>query len=619
MCGIYGMVSVTGAPLRRRELAGPMGEALAHRGPDGCGMLAHPHLLFGTRRLRIVDLDPRADQPFADPSNRVWLVCNGEIYNAPELRRRFAEYPFRSRADVEVILPLYLELGAEGIRELSGMFALALWDARSRTLLLARDRAGEKPLFRTEVDGEIWFASEPQALLVHPGVSRRLDPVALEQFVTRGYASEPNNMFAMLRSVEAGTVTSFGPHGVQTRSYWQPPAAAALNGDLRNVEAELGQRIGTAVRRQARADVPVGVFTSGGVDSSLIATLAAEAVGCDRLHTFTVGFTAPSYDESRYAERLAKRLGTTHETVRVDEAVLADAFETLAARVAEPIADPAVLPTFLLARAARERVKVVLSGEGADELFGGYPTYLGHVLAPWFQRLPRPARALLRQIVQAAPPSPAKVPATWLLQRFLAEADRPWLDRHVAWTSTGLDPIELFAEPRSGPARDLPPLPPLPPLPQSMLLDFRTSLRHQLLVKLDRATMLAGLEARAPYLDRDVMELAMRLDPRLKVRRLHTKWILKRLAGRWLPRRNVYRRKRGLSVPIASLLNGALRGEVDRLLAADRLRQQGLFNHVYVCGVLEAHRKAPANHARPLWTLVVLQKWLEHWVPEVAG
>lgn len=616
------MVSVAGAPLRHRELAGQMAESLAHRGPDGCGTLARPHVLLGTRRLRIVDLDPRADQPFADPGQCVWLVCNGEIYNAPELRRRFSDYPFRSRADVEVILPLYLELGACGIRELSGMFALALWDERSRTLVLARDRAGEKPLFYSERDGELWFASELQALLAHPAVSRRLDPTALEEFVTRGHVSEPRTMFAMLRGVEAGTVLSVGPRGLQTSSLWQPPATPAPNGDLRQIEAELGTRMVTAIRRQAAADVPVGVFTSGGVDSSLIAALAAEVVGSSRLRTFTAGFTAPSYDESAFAARLAKRLGTTHETVRIDEAGLAEAFETVTARVAEPIADPAVLPTFLLARAARKHVKVVLSGEGADELFGGYPTYLGHALAPRFQQLPTRVQELLRRALLAAPASTAKVPVTWLLQRFVAEAGRPWLDRHLAWTSTGLNPSVLLRKAGERPSHSPPPLPALPALSQlnqAMLLDFQTSLRHQLLVKLDRATMLVGLEARAPYLDREVTDFAMGLDPRLKVRGLETKWLLKRLAGRWVPRRNVHRRKRGLSVPIASLLNGALRGEADRLLAPDRLRQQGLISHVYVGRLLADHRGGRANTARGLWTLFVLQRWLERWVPEVAG
>lgn len=612
MCGIYGLASPAGAPLRWPDLPDKMGTALRHRGPDGEGMLRRPHAVLGARRLRIVDLDPRADQPFADPSGRVWLACNGEIYNAADLRRRFAAYPFRSRSDVEVIVPLYLERGVQGVAELAGMFALAVWDEAERTLVLARDRAGEKPLFYAEGGGVVAFASEVQALLEGPGAPRRLDHEALDAFLMLGYVPQPATLFASVRAVEAGTALVFTPSGTRVARYWDP-AAVIPSERPRDAAGRLRHTLREAVRRQLQADVPVGVFTSGGVDSSVIAALAAEAVGPERIHTFTARFTAPTYDESHFARSLAARLGTRHVEVTVDEPALAEAFEAVTSRVAEPIADPAVLPTLLLARAARERVTVVLSGEGADELFGGYPTYLGHSLA----RLPLLRRGLAR-VAPALPDSPGKVPFGMLLKRFAAHAHRPWLERHAAWLGTGLAREAVpFAAPRP---REWQPTAPGGDqvLSAAMLLDYRTYLRDQLLVKLDRATMLVALEARAPYLDLDVTRFALGLDPRFKVRGITTKWLLKRAAREWLPRRIVHRAKRGLSVPIAAWLNGGLRAEAHRLLAPERLRRQGWVSDVYVGRLLEEHARGRANHARALWTLIVLQRWLERWAPEVV-
>ncbi|MBI2536075.1 MAG: asparagine synthase (glutamine-hydrolyzing) [Gemmatimonadetes bacterium] len=623
MCGIYGLVVPSRVPLHNPELVLCMGPLLRHRGPDGSGVLRRPHAVFGAERLRIVDLDARADQPFEDPSGRIWLVCNGEVYNSAELRRRFPGYPFRSRSDVEVIIPLYLERGVEGLAELSGMFGLALWDETTRTLVLARDRAGEKPLFYATAGGAMAFASEVQPLLECLGLPRTLDQTALSAFCTLGYVPQPRTMFTAVRAVPAGSAVMVQPDGCRTFTYWDP--AQIEPGDRPpHAEEDLREVLRGAVRRQLAADVPIGVFTSGGVDSSLVAALAVEALGPDRIQTFTARFTAPTYDESSYARALSRRLGTQHTDVAVDEPALALALDTITSRIAEPIADPAVLPTLLLARRAREDVSVVLGGEGADELFGGYPTYLGHVLSPSFARLPRPIRRALTRAISALPDSATKVPLSTLFKRFIMSAHLPWQERHLAWCGTGLDPAALGVPTPSTddwfPPSRLPPLPPLPPresvLASAMLLDYRTYLGDQLLVKLDRATMLVALEARSPYLDPDVTQFALRLDPALKVQGWTTKVLLKRAARPWLPRRIIRRRKRGLSVPIASWLRRGLLPEAQRLLAPERLRRQGLVSDVYVGKLLAEHAGGWADHARGLWTLIVLQRWLERWTPE---
>jgi asparagine synthase (glutamine-hydrolysing) len=604
-----------GAALRHPEVLGFMGEALRHRGPDGHAEFTRSDAVIGTERLRIIDLHERADQPFAAPGSQVWLECNGEIYNAHEIRARYPDYPYRSHSDVETILPLYLERGVAAIPELDGMFGLAIWDARTHTLILARDRAGEKPLFYAKVGGksaaEVIFASELQCLLRHPDVSRTLDPVAIGEYLRLGYIPEPRTPFRDVQRVEAGTFVRFTPSGEETIRYWDPESFRIERISARDAVAETQRLVERAVEKQVMADVPVGVFTSGGLDSSILATLAAKYIGVDKVHTYSAAFAEQSYDESPVAEELAKRIRTRYVPVPADARTLLEALQSVVRGVAEPLADPAILPAFLLARAARQQVKVVLSGEGADELFGGYPTYIGHKLAPVYDAMPSFVRAILRRAVQRFPSSTKKVTLEFLLKRFVSDAEKPWIERHLAWFGTGLsaDVYKLHA--------DLPELPSAPsivdPLAGAMLLDYRSYLRDNLLVKVDRATMLSSVEARAPFLDRDVTRFALSLPTDLRLRRFETKWVLKKAAERWLPKDVIYRRKRGLSVPIASWLNDGLRYEVDRLLAPERLRSQGLLDEHVVGELLAAHRSGRANNAKPLWALIILQYWIENW------
>jgi len=616
MCGIYGMISGSGTALRHPEVLNRLGDAIAHRGPDGRAVLTNPHAAIGTNRLRIIDLHERADQPFASPGSQVWLECNGEIYNAAGIRAQFPDYPFRSHSDVETILPLYLERGAEAIPMLDGMFGLALWDNRTHTLILARDRAGEKPLFYattgTGTSAEVVFASELQCILEHPDVSKELDDAAVNEYLKLGYVPEPRTMFKAVRRVEAGTFIRFTGLQQEVVRYWDPASFTIEPRAAADAIRETQRLIENAVTKQVMSDVPVGVFISGGMDSSILASLASKAIGVDRVHTFSAQFTEESYDESGMAAQLARQMRTKHVPVRVDEAALLEALQRVTKGVGEPLADPAILPTFLLARTAREHVKVVLSGEGADELFGGYPTYIGHKAAPLYDAMPAGVRGALRRAVQRLPSSGRKVTVEYLLKRFVSDAERPWIERHLAWFGTGLSP-DVYARP----PRELPELPdPGPyandPLAGAMLLDYRGYLRDNLLVKVDRATMLSSVEARAPFLDRFVTQYALTLPANLRVRGMTTKWVLKKAAEKWIPKDVIYRRKRGLSVPIASWLNHGLRGEVDRLLDPERLRGDGIVNDRYVTGLLSEHRSGRANHAKPLWALVMLQYWLEN-------
>lgn len=607
MCGIYGIVSHGDADLEHPDIVTSMGEALRHRGPDGSAHFRAPRAIIGTERLRIIDLHERADQPFASPDETVWLECNGEIYNSATFRDRYRSYPFRSHSDVETILPLYLDRGANAIAELDGMFGLAIRDGRDGSLILARDRAGEKPLFYARAGSEVIFASELQCVMKHPRVSRDLDQTALGDYLRYGYVLEPRTMFAAVRRVPAGAWIRFTTFGEEIVRYWQPETIAIVPREGEDAVLELRTLIESAVTKQVMSDVPVGVFISGGMDSSILAALASAAIGVDKVHTFSAQFAEESYDESGDAAKIAGQMRTRHVPVRTDEETLMEALGAVTRGVAEPIADPAILPTYLLARAAREHVKVILSGEGADELFGGYPTYVGHKIAPLYAGLPQFVRRGLSAAVQRMPSSGKKVTFEFLAKRFISGAEKPWQERHLSWFGTGLPGTPEIPGPRPE-ARDV--------LAAAMLFDYQTYLRDNLLVKVDRATMLSSVEARAPFLDRDVTRFALSLPPSLRVRRVTTKWVLKKAAEVWLPRDVIYRKKRGLSVPVASWINRGLREEADRLLATPRLEESGL-DAVLIRRLLDEHRHGRANHARPLWAVIMLQYWMENWRRQV--
>ena len=599
MCGIFGAVSLGGGVLRHPECLARMAASLRHRGPDGERIVGHERVRIGARRLAIMDLTT-GDQPFQSPDGAIWMICNGEIYNAPALRREASGwgYPFRSRGDIETIVPFYERYGADAVSRLEGMFGLAVWDERRSRLLLARDRAGEKPLFWTQVDGELRFASEIQALLEFPDQSRQVNRRALSLYRALGYVPAPHTMFAGIHKLPPASLLVAEAGQVETRPFWSAAAAASKPSRLSS-GVELRETLLRAVERELMSDVPLGVFTSGGLDSSLLVAAAARAMPGERIHTYAMRFVEPSYDESAYAEAVTHHIATVHHVVTADDESLGRALDVVSRSLAEPLGDPAVLPTWLLAEAARADVKVVLSGEGADELFGGYPTYLGHKFAAWWQRLPAPVRRVVRGAIDRWPASAGKVTLEFMLKQFVAAAERPWLERHLAWLGAlAIDEgviAELACKLQGFPHDD--------PLNRVMWFDFLTYLPDDLLVKVDRATMLASIEARAPFLDREVMELILPAPSRLKVRGFTTKAILKEAARGLVPDAAIHRRKRGLSVPVARWLNTGLAPLADRLLDTPLLAE---------------HRSQKVNHARKLWPQLMLALWAEQWGVELA-
>lgn len=610
MCGICGIVAF-GDPAsdrERRAAVDAMVMALRHRGPDARGHGGDRQARLGIARLAIRGLT-NGDQPVIDAASGVVVVCNGEIDNHEELRVWLRAHGRETPegADVAVLPGLYLELGASFVERLAGAFAIAIWDPRSGTLLLARDRAGERSLFYRLSDGGVAFASELAAFAA-AGDGMALDAAALREFLRSGYFVGGGTPVGDIVQVGPAEVLTIDASGLTRRQYWR--WMPKVSHDMDTSEAAFDAIFRQAVGRQSDVDVDHGIFLSGGVDSSLIAAVASAIRPGKALKAYTLRFAEDSFDEGNWAGLVAGTLGL--ETIPVDVAPesFPEALADLIEHCGEPLADPAWIPTALLARRASRDVKVALVGEGADELFGGYPTYTGALAARHYRRVPGPLRAAFRQAVRMWPVSDKKVAVSYLVKRFVEAAELDPLSRHRAWTASISAPILR----RLG-------LDPAPDRPPEELLegdglldalqrhDFEMPLAEGLLTKADRAGMRWGLETRAPFLDAAVMEFAAALPEKERASGLGTKIFLKRYAERYLPKQVIYRRKRGLSVPLNRWLRGPLQSWAQGRLASPALAELGV-DVAAAAELLEEHCAGRADHARALWTLIVAAEWL---------
>lgn len=633
MCGIVGLVDLNGRPIQRPWVE-RLNRCLVHRGPDDEGYYFNGSVVLGQRRLAIIDL-VTGRQPMGNEDGSVWVTFNGEIYNFQELRGRLESlgHEFRTESDTEVIVHGYEQWGFDCIREFRGMFAFLLWDDRRRLLFAARDRVGKKPLFYTLTDGLFLAASELQALLQHPAISRAIDVTALDDYLTYGYIPAPKTIFRGVYKLPpahwlALQILEGGRYRLQVERYWEltyEPKWA-----LTEEEAMEGllEALTEAVRLRMIADVPLGALLSGGVDSSVVVALMARL--SDRpVRTFSIGFDEQDFNELPYARAVAERYGTEHHELIVRP----DAVEVLPMLVrhyGEPYADSSAVPTYYVARMARQFVTVVLNGDGGDECFAGYDRYAGTLLAEQYGRLPAWLRRVALSSVRLIPEGLPAGHRLRRVRRFVEAASLPAGSRYVRWVSIfpGERRRALYSDDlrqilngyqaeawllglwENGQKMGL------HPLDLQLAVDVHSYLPYDLLVKMDIATMANSLEARSPFLDHKVLEFCGRLPtpfkmqgPTLRKRTWVSKYLLKRLAERLVPVGNLYRRKMGFGVPVGDWLRGPLRPWLEDVLLSSRAHARGYFRPEVVRTLVQDHLERRRDHTYPLWALL----WLELW------
>ncbi len=610
------------------ELLRSMCGRMVHRGPDSEGVMVAPGIGLGMRRLAIIDL-ATGEQPAWNEDRTVAVVMNGEIYNYRELRANLEArgHTFRSASDTEVLPHLYDEYGAAMLDHLNGMFAFALWDARARTLLLARDPLGEKPLYWGIFQGQLLFASEPKVLLAHPAVETKLNVEALRQYLAFDYIPAPLSIYEGIQKLPAAHVLTLANGRVDVRPYWQlsyrkldpVPSEAEAAEQVRELLAD-------SVRLRLVSDVPLGVLLSGGVDSSTVAALAVRAAH-ETVKTFSISFAEKSFDESRYARGVADFLGTDHHEERLSADLAADLIGEIGSWLDEPLSDPSVVPTYLLSRFTRQHVTVALGGDGGDEIFAGYPMYAGHRVAELYARMPRPlSRLVVEPAIRLLPVKTKNLSFDFKARRFVAgmqQADV--VARHHVWFGSFTPQAQsalLTADVQQATnadvyrdARTLYDACDATDLVERMqYLDTKLYLAEDILAKVDRTSMAVSLEVRAPFLDKRVVEYAAALPAHYKLRGRNTKYILKRAVDGLLPPFVTRRGKKGFGVPIADWLKNRLRPLAHDLLAPARLRRHGLFDADYVARLQHEHEHGLANHRKLLWTLLVFELWHESFV-----
>jgi asparagine synthase (glutamine-hydrolysing) len=623
MCGIAGIAALKGSSPPDLPLLKKMCDTIIHRGPDDDGMDIRDDVALGMRRLAIIDLKG-GKQPIFNEDETVRTVFNGEIYNFRELRAVLEGkgHTFKTNADTEVIVHAYEQYGTEFPVHLNGMFAIALHDSRLKKVILARDHLGIKPLYYFFSDDYLVFGSEIKVLLASGLVPRKLNLGALDEFIAWEYVPGDATLFKAVKKLKPGEILEINlpEPRCMPRIFWDVPDEPEITGLsagewLEKVDAKLR----ACVKRQLVSDVPLGAFLSGGVDSSLIVSAMGPA------KTFSIGFEDPTYNELPWARKVAAHLGVDH----VDEIIhpdIAELFEHLVYFLDDPIGDFSIFPTYLVSRVARQHVTVSLSGDGGDELFGGYETYLADEKARQYARIPKVFRdKIVTPFIHALRPRPAKKGLINKAKRFLEGLEHPAALSHARWRiflhnssrarlftqdalqALGADPYSHIQELFSRASKRQ-------PLNRSLYVDVKSYLCDNILVKLDRMSMAVSLESRVPFLDPELVEMAFAIPDRFKVGKGKTKILLKKIAAGYIPGECVYRRKEGFSIPIKNWLCNELRPVMEDLLAPKRLACEGIFNSNTVEKLKNEHLAGRENHSHVLWALMVFQAWKKRWL-----
>ena len=616
MCGIYGMVGKKAD----KGMLTRMGKTLRQRGPDDQGEYVRGRAALGATRLSIIDL-PGGDQPLFNEDKSVWAVQNGELYNYQELMEdlRKKGHKFASRSDTEVYAHLYEDEGLNFVDKLRGMYSIGLWDEKRNRLVLVRDRLGIKPLYYTQNKGQLIFASELKAIL-QTGVKRELDRQAFHDYLSVNYVPGAQSIFKGIKKLQPGHLLVWEKGRVRVRRYWKPNRGRQLEVRSKNLEEKLLSLLEEAVKYHLVSDVPVGAFLSGGIDSSVVVALASKLYP-KTLRTFSVGFEQSSYDELKYAKKIAKTFGTKHEEIRL-KLKPQELTEKIGAYFDEPFADSSAVAVYAISEVAhRHKMKVILTGDGGDEVFGGYVTYQADQLLRLYNRLPRLVREkVIARIVKRLPASHGKMTLEFKAKRFVRGALTDPLKAHFLWKVIFTDEQikrllksksdgqltvrlwqDIYPSTSSGQARDI--------INDLMFVDMQTSLVDDMLTKVDRMSMAHGLEVRVPLLDHKLVEFMAKLPSKHKIRRLTLKYFLKQALRGLLPSEILNRPKAGFHVPVAHWIKDELKDLIGDYLSPASLKKQGYFDPKFVQQLISDHNTLKADHSREIWGLLMFSIW----------
>lgn len=626
MCGITGFVNNGGTPVDR-EILERMNRAIIHRGPDEDGFYVKGNVGLAMRRLSIIDL-ASGQQPIHNPDKTKWLIFNGEIYNYQELREELEErgHKFYTRSDTEVVLQLYDEFGEGALDRLRGMFAFAIWDEVEKTLFLTRDRIGKKPLlYSHQKNGDLIFGSEFRALLEHPSISRDVDMNAIDSYMSYLCVPAPQTGFKDIRKLEPGHWLRWKNGEIETRRYWLPDFSNKIRISEEDAIKETTRILREATKMRLISEVPLGAFLSGGVDSSVVVALMAQE-SSEPVKTFSIGFEEQDFSELKYARRVAEHVGAEYNEFIVRPNAM-EVLPTLIDHYGEPYADASAIPTYYVSKETRKHVTVALNGDGGDESFGGYERYAAMQLAETYQRFPHPLRkALIEAPVSVLPSSELRRSRIRDVQRFVMAANMPRNERYYYWMSTIKDRFkaELYTD---GFKHEVAGNDAFHFLQQwysaangtgildaTLLTDQMTYLPNDLLVKVDIASMANSLEARSPFLDHKVIEFAASLPENLKMRRFQTKYMLKKIAARLVPKEVIYRKKMGFGVPIGKWFRGEMKEFVREILLSDKAAKRGITDPKVVKRYIDHHNDAILDHTYQIWGLLMLELWFQRFI-----
>ncbi|MFA6171568.1 MAG: asparagine synthase (glutamine-hydrolyzing) [Patescibacteria group bacterium] len=622
MCGIAGYWGEG-----NRKILEDMTRSISYRGPDDEGFFTDNNVGLGHRRLSILDLSPAGHQPMASEAGDVIIVFNGEIYNFRELGEKIkVRHDFKSQTDTEVILHLYEEIGEKVFTEIQGMFALAIYDRRKGKIILARDRMGKKPLYWFIAGRSLIFGSEIKALMKHPLFKKELDLASLSKYLTYEYVPTPKTIFSNTQKLKPGHFLSWNGKELKTEKFWEVEFGRAPVKDFKDGLIKLDQALNQAVSARMISDVPLGVFLSGGIDSSAIAYYAQKN-SSSKIKTFTISFKEESFGEARFARQVARHLGTDHHEKEFSHNDCLELLPRIARLLDEPLADPSILPTFILSGFTRERASVALGGDGGDELFLGYDTFLAHQAEYWYERLPGFFRkGIIERGAGLLPTSLNNISWDFAVKSFVRGFDGEKKYRYQRWLAAFLpkDKSELFTPEVFNQLSGQNEFEEIDVWQKNVErenyfnqltnLYLRTYLMDDILTKVDRAGMYNSLEVRSPFLDASVVDLANSFPIGWKLKGFKTKYILKKLMQGRLPEEIIWRKKKGFGIPLARWLAGPLKELVLDYLSAEALRKQGIFNPRQVERLLNEHFSGKKDNRKQIWTLLIFQMWSKNYL-----